>query len=150
MAPRRTAVACLAALAALGQANQETPINRVISLLGKLQAQIEKEGKKEAAEYDKYACYCKDQADKTQYAIEKSEAKIKDLLADIEKLDAEIKDLDADIKDLEATIKEKNDDIDTAVAKRKKENDAYVKEAEEIADAIGAIEGAIKSLKGSK
>jgi len=143
-------VVALAMLLCHADAAMVTPVARVVSLLSKIEAQIEKEGKKEAAEYDKYACYCKDQADKTQYAIEKSEAKIKDLLADIEKLDAEIKDLDADIKDLEATIKEKNDDIDTAVAKRKKENDAYVKEAEEIADAIGAIEGAIKSLKGSK
>jgi len=127
-----------------------TPIQRVVSLLGKLQAQIENEGKKEAAEYDKYACFCKDEVDKTLYNIENSEEKIKVLKADIDKLEAEIKDLDADIKELKATIKEKEDDIDAAVKKRKKENDAYVKEAEEIADAIGALEGAIKSLKGSK
>merc|ERR1719337_451379 len=106
-----------------------TPVDRVISLLGKLQAQIENEGKKEAAEYDKYACFCKDEVDKTLYNIENSEEKIKVLKADIDKLEAEIKDLDADIKELKATIKEKEDDIDAAVKKRKKENDAYVKEA---------------------
>lgn len=154
MAPRNVML-CLVAVASLlcqtdAAAVTAAPIARVISLLGKLQAQVEKEGKKEAAEYDKYACYCKDQADDTLYAIEKSKEKIGVLSAAIKKLDGEIKDLDADIKDLTQTIKDKNADIKTAVEKRGKENDAYVKEAEEIADAIGAIEGAIKELKGSK
>merc|ERR1719446_1503475 len=90
---------------------EATPVDRVISLLGKLEAQIEKEGKKEAAEYDKFACYCKEQADNTQYALEKSTALIKVLKAAIEKLDSEIKDLETDIKDLEKTIDEKKKDI---------------------------------------
>jgi len=148
-------VLCLAAVASLlcqtdAAVVTATPIARVISLLGKLQAQVEKEGKKEAAEYDKYACYCKDQADDTLYAIEKSKDKIEVLAADIEKLDGEIKDLDADIKDLTQTIKDKNADIKTAVEKRGKENKAYVKEATEMAEAIEAIEGAIKELRARK
>jgi len=144
--------AALALLACNAQAAvvTGTPVDRVISLLGKLQAQVEREGKKEAAEYDKYACYCKDQADKTLYAIETSEEKISVLKADIEKLDSEIKELDEDIKDLTQTIADKKEAIEKAVAKRKKENDSYKKEAEEIADAIQAITDAIKELKGSK
>jgi hypothetical protein len=146
---------CVAALAALlCQTNAAvvttTPIARVIGLLGKLQAQVEREGKKEAAEYDKYACYCKDEADTTLYNIENSKEKIAVLAADIKKLDAEIDDLDADIKELTATIKEKKEDIATAVKKRGVQNKAYVKEATEIADAIAALEGAIDELKGKK
>lgn len=152
MAARMLCVAALAAL--LCQTNAAvvttTPIARVIGLLGKLEAQVEREGKKEAAEYDKYACYCKDEADTTLYNIENSKEKISVLAADIKKLDAEIDDLDADIKDLTATIKEKKEDIDTAVKKRGVQNKAYVKEATEIADAIAALEGAIDELKGKK
>lgn len=153
MAPRgvfQLAVLSLVLYQAQAAVVTTTPIARVVSLLGKLEAQIENEGKKEAAEYDKYACFCKEQVDKTLYNIEKSKEKIEVLTEDIKKLTAEIEDLDEDIKDLKATIKEKEDDIKKAVDKRKKENDAYKKEAEEIADAIAAIEGAIKVLKGSK
>ena len=48
-----------------------TPVEQVIGLLEKLQAQIQEEGKAEAAAYDKFACFCKEQADNKQYAIEK-------------------------------------------------------------------------------
>merc|ERR1719218_60412 len=102
MAPRVFHLAALSLVLYQAQAAvvTTTPIARVVSLLGKLEAQIENEGKKEAAEYDKYACFCKDKADTTLYNIEKSEEKIKVLKADIDKLTAEIEDLDADIKKL--------------------------------------------------
>jgi cell fate (sporulation/competence/biofilm development) regulator YmcA (YheA/YmcA/DUF963 family) len=55
-----------------------------------LSAKVTAEGQKEAAAYDKYACFCKEQADEKLYAIEKSEAKIKDLKAEIEELETAI------------------------------------------------------------
>jgi len=153
---------CLAVFAALlgqtGAVVTGTPVARAVSLLGKLEAQIQNEGKKEAAEYDKFSCYCKDQADNTLYAIETSREKIKVLEAELAKLDADITELAGDkkksivgsIEKLEILIKEKEDAITKAEGIRKKENDAYKIAAEEIADAIKAIEDATKAIKDKK
>merc|ERR1711956_49694 len=77
-----------------------TAVEKVIQLLAKLSEQIAEEGAKEAAEYDKYACFCKEQADEKQYNIEKSDEKIAELEAAIEKLATEIADLNEDIATL--------------------------------------------------
>merc|ERR1719439_272460 len=74
----------------LDENKKVTPVKKVIELLKALEGQVEEEGKKEAAEYDKFACFCKEQADDKLYAIEKSEAKIKDLTAQINDYDAQI------------------------------------------------------------
>merc|ERR1719240_1922849 len=58
---------------ALGAVTQQkvNPVEKVTALLEKLQAEVEEEGASEAAAYDKYACFCKEQASNKQYAIEK-------------------------------------------------------------------------------
>ena len=40
-----------------------TPVEKVTELLKQLSADLEKEGKAEAAQYDKFSCFCKEQAD---------------------------------------------------------------------------------------
>merc|ERR1719199_1105389 len=71
-----------------------TPVDKVISLLTKLSNQVQAEGVAEAASYDKYACFCKDQADDKVYVIAKSDKKIKELDAEITALTGEITELD--------------------------------------------------------
>merc|ERR1719453_1802627 len=66
------------------------PVQKVIGLLERMQSKIEEEGKTEAAAYDKFACFCKDQADDKLYAITKGNEKIARLTAAIEHLEAEI------------------------------------------------------------
>merc|ERR1719198_2756423 len=88
------------------QGAKATPMEKVISLLKDLAAKVTAEGKKEAAAYDKYACFCKEQADEKLYAIEKSEAKIKTLKATIKELDTSIAALNSDISDLSKRITE--------------------------------------------
>merc|ERR1719487_3174914 len=73
-----------------------TPVEKVIQLLEKFSAQIQEEGKAEAAAYDKFACFCKEQADEKLYSITKAREKISMLTAHIESLEAEIAELDAE------------------------------------------------------
>jgi len=47
----------------VGAVQGETPVDKVITLLGKLRDQVQEEGKGEAASYDRFACFCKDHAD---------------------------------------------------------------------------------------
>jgi len=157
----RTMLGVMAVLALVSQTQANTlgnPINKVVKLLKKLAHEVTTEGKKEAADYDKFACYCKEQADDTLYAVTKSKKLIAALDAQISKLDADIQELHGAqedgaagaIFDLTTKITLKTDNIKTAVDNRKAANDAYILAATELADAITAIEGAIASIKGKK
>merc|ERR1712045_1012240 len=89
----------------MGRATHKvTPVQKVIELLKKLSVQVEADGKKEAAQYDKFSCFCKEQADDKLYAIEKSTAKIEELDAELADLKALIADLDNEIATLTKKI----------------------------------------------
>jgi len=135
---------------ALRASQKVTPVEKVISLLEGLRVQVEKDGKREATEYDKFSCFCKEQADNKQYAIEKSTAKIAELDAKIDALTAEIKDLTASIKALGEKITDLADKIAKAEEARAKEHAAYLVKEKDASDAIDAVERAIKALNDSK
>jgi hypothetical protein len=131
-------------------ANKVTPIEKVMELMKKLSAQTEAEGKKEAEQYDKFACFCKEQADEKLYAIEKSTAKIEKQTARINKLEGEIADLNTAINALTGKIEAKEAEIKDAEDVRSAQHADYVEEDEKMQAAIKAIKGAIKALKDSK
>merc|ERR1719321_376016 len=100
----------LFAAALNADAAKVTPMDKVIKLLNDLSA----EGAKEAAQYDKFACFCKEQADEKLYSIEKSNAKIKDLTAEIDELNADINKLNGEISDLSKQITQFEEEIKDA------------------------------------
>merc|ERR1719272_2879691 len=101
MALRLLLLLCSAAVASAAQdAHMATPIEKVVVLLKKLSTQLEAEGKQEAADYDKYSCFCKEQADEKLYAIETSNKKIGVLKAKQDELKANINSLNGEIIDL--------------------------------------------------
>merc|ERR1719426_163939 len=108
----------LICLLAVAQGAKVTPMEKVIGLLKDLSAKVAAEGKKEAAQYDKFACFCKEQADEKLYAIEKSTAKIADLKAEIKELDGEIAELNSQICDLSKTISRLEKEIQDKTDKR--------------------------------
>merc|ERR1719199_1969291 len=119
---------CLRALLCLvvaSQCAQVTPMEKVITLLKDLSAKVAKEGAKEAAQYDKFACFCKEQADGKLYSIEKSEAKIADLKAEIKELDTAIADLNSAISKLSKKISKLENEIEKKTKKREKEHAVY-------------------------
>merc|ERR1719269_270355 len=88
---------CLLATAhAAGSRQKVNPVQKVISLLAKMEAEVQEEGKAEAAAYDKFACFCKDTADNKLYTITKGHEKVAVLTAAIENLETEIADLAAE------------------------------------------------------
>jgi len=131
-------------------ASKVTPIEKVMELMKKLSAQVTAEGKKEAEQYDKYACFCKEQADEKLYNIEKSEKIIKKQTAKISKLETEISVLNGDINKLTTLIEEKQAAIKAAEETRNEQHEKYVATDNDMQAAIKAIKGAIKALKDSK
>jgi len=151
MAFRILALLCsTVGVTAVREADQVTPIEKVVDLLKKLSTQIGEEGAREAAEYDKYACFCKEQADEKNYAVETSETKIGVLKAKEAELTADISALNQDISDLTTKVGDLEKDIKTAVDKRKVESDTYQKQSQDVADAISAVERAVEAMKDSK
>jgi len=121
-----------------------------MELMKKLSSQISAEGKKEAEQYDKYACFCKEQADEKLYNIEKSQKIIKKQTAKISKLGTEITELNADINSLTTLIEEKEAAIKLAEENRADQHEKYLSTDADMQAAIKAIKGAIKALKDSK
>jgi len=140
-------------VAALGadqrQKGKVNPVEKVTSLLEKIQKEIEEEGKTEAAAYDKYACFCKEQADNKQYAIEKFTEQIEVLSAKIEAKTATKSQLDADIGELTTEIKEVNDDQEAAQGIRDSENEEYVEREGKLSTAVQRMKDAIEALKAA-
>merc|ERR1719161_1301720 len=103
-------VLCIVLLSIGARAVDITPVQSVINLLEKLEKQTMEEGKAEADGYDKFACFCKEQADEKLYSITKANQKIelltaesKALQGDITGLNQEIADLNPQIADMQST-----------------------------------------------
>merc|ERR1719194_110563 len=138
------------ALLGAGQAAQITPVQSVINLLEKLEKQTMEEGKAEAAGYDKFACFCKEQADEKLYSITKAgqkiellTAQIKALTGDITGLNKEIADLNTEIADLQSTCEAEQKACDEAFNK-------YAIRRDDLAGAISGCDEAIELLKGGQ
>merc|ERR1719298_249275 len=97
----QSVVFVLLSLVATTQGAKVTPMEKVIGLLKDLSAKVTAEGAKEAAQYDKFACFCKEQADEKQYSIEKSQALEDRLGARIEEAVAEKDQLDQNVAKLQ-------------------------------------------------
>jgi len=139
-----------AALVPGASAAQVTPVAKVTELLQKLKTQVIAEGHTEAVQYDKYSCFCKEQADNKQYAIEKSTKKIEALTAEIEKLAGEITTLDGEIAGLSTRITNLGNNITALEGVRATDHDTYKANEADASKAISQIEGALDALKSSK
>jgi len=127
-----------------------TPIEKVVTLLKDLATKLGAEGAREAAEYDKYACFCKEQADEKNYAMQKSRGKIKYWKAEIEELLTAKAELDRDISSLNRNVAKLAAKIEKKTGKRAKQHEKYLAVATDMNEAIEACKGAIESLKTSK
>jgi len=127
-----------------------TAVEKVIELLQHLDKQVTEEGAKEAAEYDKYACFCKEKADHYQYAIEKSDDKITALVARIDKLTGEISTLDSEVIQLGTRIECIEVYVAAEEATRKAELDEFIVKEKNVTEAIEAVQAAIVALQDSK
>merc|ERR1719240_391919 len=137
---------------ALGAVTQQkvNPVEKVTALLEKLQAEVEEEGKSEAAAYDKYACFCKEQADNKQYAIEKFQEQENVLSGKISAKEATKNQLDTEISQHNTDISTLEGEHETAQETRDTTNEAYKTRESLLSQAIAALENAIDALQASK
>lgn len=130
--------------------DKNAAINKVITMLEDLQAQILAEGEKEVASYNKFACWCKETTDEKNEAIAKGQDSQQSLVASIGGLNTKRDDLDQTILNLEGDIEAAENDMKNAKATRDSELKLYEKNEADLSGALAALDGAIDALKTSK
>jgi DNA repair exonuclease SbcCD ATPase subunit len=140
------------AFALLGATNavDVTPVESVINLLERLEKQTMAEGKAEADGYDKFACFCKEQADEKLYSITKAEQKIELLTAEVDSLQGDITNLNKEIADLNTQISDMTKTCEDEQKARDEAFNAYAIKRDDLAAAISGVDEAIAMLKGGQ
>jgi len=145
----KKAITCL--LLAGAHAHQvATPVDKVVSLLTKLSTQVQAEGVAEAASYDKYACFCKAQADDKTYTIVKSDEKIEGLQASLTALTAEMAQLDNDVSESKKDVTKEETTQTEKQQERAATQEKYAKNRKDLAEAVEAVDDALETLRNSK
>jgi len=147
---RLFSLVALVALSSLSESALASPVEKVIGLLEKLQAESEQEGLAEAAGYDKFACFCKAKADETTISIHKATERIELKTAQIKKLGGDINELTANVQDNNGKIEVVEKEIAEAKAIREKERQAFMIRHADVQEAVRGSDEAIHMLKASK
>jgi len=137
----RAAAAIKAKMAAVG---------KVITMMDDLQKQVLAEGEKEAASYEKFACFCKDTTNEKTEAISRGSDERDTLTTRIGSLTDRRNDLDGTIQDLTKDIQDLEREKTKAQQERKQELGVYEGNAADLSGALEALAGAIEVLKSSK
>merc|ERR1719265_2796333 len=143
----RCALLCIFLGFAAGTESGANPIRKVVTLMQNMQKEIEAEGAKEKAMFDKFMCYCSGGTDGLKKAIADSAATIEEVTAKLKSEEAEkaqiAQDLDGHKKDREGA----KADIAEATMLREKENAAYTAEKADSETNIAAMAKAIPALE---
>jgi len=134
----------------LSESSSVTPVEKVTQLLGNLAKKVEQESKEEAAAYDKYSCFCKEQADNKQYAIEKSTAKIGRMSEKIAKLATEISDLAGEVQRLAQEVSGLQGELSDKKNARDTAHSTFLTNVADAKAALDAVQRAIQALEDSK
>jgi prefoldin subunit 5 len=133
-----------------GAEEKISAVQSVIALLEKLEKQTMEEGKAYAKDYDKFACFCKEQADEKLYSITKANEKLGMLNAEIKALTGEITNLGKDISSLNTEIDDLKKTSEDEQEANDKRNAAYIQKANDMQGAIDGCGAAIEMLKGGQ
>merc|ERR1719265_2393834 len=140
-------LALLACACSHANAEDVSPIERVITMMTDLQTQVITEGKAEATTYDKFACFCKDTSNEKNTAITEAQDTISALTGSINQLTADREGLDEDIAELNEQIEANTKSRKEADDHRHKQKSQFNDEKAELEKAIGDLENAIAEVR---
>jgi len=152
LAEHKEGKAAAAAATAAAQKNEAkmAAVNKVITMMSDLQKQVLDEGEKEAASYEKFACFCKDTTTEKTEAITKGTDEQTALVADLGSWSANRDALDASIIAIQKIIKETENAMSKSAKERKATLDIYAANSNDLTGALEALQGAIDVMKSSK
>jgi len=125
-------------------------VQKVVSMLEDLQAQVLAEGEAEAATYNKFACFCKTTQKDKSASIKTGKDDKTSLTADIGKYTKQRGDLDTKIAGLEEDIEKAEKKMKEATDKSNADNAVYNTNDADLKAALASLTSAIEVLKSSK
>lgn len=138
------------AISVTGTRSAVTPVQKVVELLKKLSDSVQQEGTEEAASYDKFACFCREQSDHKVYALKKAGVKIDNYQSAVESLGAEITKLDGEVVTLKGEVgTEESGANETAIA-RQAAFEKYDVVRQNLTEGVNAITNALEALRNSR
>jgi len=142
-------VVCLAVLAGAA-AVEVTPVEKVINLIAGMRDEVVADGKKEAAAYNEFACFCKKTTDTKSTSVQKGTKKIGVLSADIADKTQEQADDSSELAQRKQDHEDLNRKLDETTVRCAKQKKEYEAEEADLSQAIQGLKDAIKAMKDSK
>jgi len=142
------AFALVAFLAVSGaNASSTDPIQKVLQMIGDLQAKIIGEGNDAQKVYDEFSEFCEDRSRQLGFEIKTGKQGVTDLTATIEKESATASALNAKIEELASDISTDEADLAAATKIRKEEQAAFEAEEKELIDVAETLSRAVGILE---
>jgi len=129
------------------QANQVSPITKVLQLMSDMQTKIIGEGEAAHAIYAEFAEMCEERSKTLQFEIKTGKAEVADLKAAIDEETAMAASLDTKVEELTASIAADEADLEAATKIREKESADFMAEEKELSEVIDALQRAIGILE---
>jgi len=131
----------------LHAARQQNPIEKIVSLLTKLQGQVVEDGEVEAVAYEKYKTYCQDSTFQKNQEIKTGKSKKEDLEATISKATSDMKTSTGRIEEVSAAIAENDAKLKKATGVREADAATFKAAETELMQAIDMVGKAVDILE---
>jgi len=131
----------------LAQANEVSPITKVLQLMSDMQTKIIGEGEAAHTIYSEFAEMCEERSKNLQFEIKTGKGEVADLKASISEETAITESLDTKVEELTASISTDEGDLAAATKIRAKENADFIAEEKELSEVIDALQRAIGILE---
>jgi hypothetical protein len=131
----------------VAQANQASPITKVLQLMSDMQTKIIGEGEAAHAIYVEFAEMCEERSKNLQFEIKTGNGEVAELKAAIDEETALAASLDTKVEELTASIATDEADLEAATKIRAKENADFMAEEKELSEVIDALQRAIGILE---
>lgn len=127
-----------------------TPVKKVATLLLKIRDKVQADGKNEAEGYDKFACFCKEEADNKVFYIDKSNTLISELQASIDSLGGDVTKLDGEVVTTKADLLKAETEANASAVAGAAEGEAHRSKRANLTEGIDVITKAIEHLRTTR
>merc|ERR1719242_1572202 len=131
----------------LAQANQVSPITKVLQLMSDMQTKIIGEGEAAHATYAEFAEMCEERSKDLGFEIKTGKGEVADLKAAIDEETSMVAALETKVEELTASIATDESDLDAATKIREKESADFMAEEKELTEVIDSLQRAIGILE---